>query len=73
VQIIVYGAIEDKQTARDLMENIRTYLVETMPQITVGGTIYYGAYQQGDIFNLGDDANKRPQLSANFRLYRRAA
>lgn len=71
VQIIVYGPIEDWTTAQQKIEVIRTCLVEHLPTTIVGSSEYYGIYQQGDIISLGQDANKRPRLSANFRFRRR--
>lgn len=71
VQIIVYGPIEDWTTAQQKIEVIRTCLVEHLPATIVGSSEYYGIYQQGDIISLGQDANKRPRLSANFRFRRR--
>lgn len=71
VQIIVYGPIEDWTTAQQKIETIRTCLVEHLPVILIGTANYYAIYQQGDIISLGQDANKRPRLSANFRFRRR--
>lgn len=73
IQIIVYGPIEDWITAQQKMEEIRTYLVDIMPSKLIAATRYYGIHQQGDIISLGQDANKRPRLSTNFRFNRRFA
>lgn len=39
---------------------------------TVGGTVYVGITQQGDMIPLGEDANDRPQISLNFEVTREA-
>lgn len=69
VQVIVKGPVDDPQGARGLAQTILEGLRNTR-FTSAAGTLYTRLYQQGTMGNLGDDENRRPQFSLNFRMFR---
>jgi hypothetical protein len=69
VQTLIVGAPGGYDQAEALTENIRDYIIK-LPSIIVGGTTYYGTFQQGESGFIDYDKENRPMFSANFRLFR---
>ena len=70
VQILVAGIPDGYDDAIAFAQTIRDVLIAPLKLIVAPYT-YYGSYAQGGIEPIGYDANKRPELSMNFRIYSR--
>jgi hypothetical protein len=69
VQTLIVGAPSGYDAAEALTEDIREYIIN-LPSVIVGGTTYYGVFQQGESGFIKHDEENRPMFSANFRLFR---
>jgi hypothetical protein len=72
VQVKVRGDKGKYLIAHSLLQSIRDVLHATHGE-TINTGLYVGIWQMGDILFLGYDQNKRPELTANFRIHRTIA
>lgn len=70
VQIFVQGIPAGNVAAKALAVEVVGLMTDPL-SLVVGDDTYYASYQQGGLNYLGDDENNRPEISLNFRLYRR--
>jgi hypothetical protein len=60
---------QDYPSAYDAQQAVRD-LILGMNRITIGGTLYIGCWQVGDVGSLAPDYNMRSILISNYRLAR---
>lgn len=70
VQIFVSGIPAGDAAAKAMAVAVVDLLTDPL-NLVDGTDTYYGTYQQGGLNFLGADENNRPEISLNFRLYRR--
>ncbi len=69
IQVRVRGAGGGYLAAHEQAQAIRDEL-HGLHNETINGARYVGIWQEGDIISVGQDDNKRPNITVNFRIHR---
>lgn len=72
IQVRVRGAKGEYLAAHEQAQAIRDEL-HGLHNETINGVRYVGIWQEGDIISVGQDDNKRPNVTMNFRIHRTTA
>lgn len=72
IQVRVRGAKGEYLAAHEQAQAIRDEL-HGLHNETINSARYVGIWQEGDIISAGQDDNKRPNVTMNFRIHRTTA